>query len=524
MTEKESFLKKRACGLLLHISSLPSVYGTGDFGKQAYRFADFLKKAGQSFWQVLPLNPTTALKANSPYACPSAFAGNTLFISPELLHEDGLLKKEQMPCADSKYGKGNVFRYTGRTDYAGAAKIKKIIMGNAYNNFLSIKNKDIKEQYGHFCIINNNTWLDDYASFKAFREYFLKKISARSWTQWPQDIKSRNRKECMLLKKELENEIEKEKFSQFIFNRQWAALKNYANIKGVQIIGDMPIYVDFESSDVWSNPHIFKLDSNFAPLYVSGVPPDYFSKNGQLWNNPVYDWETLEKDGFKWWINRISCNLLLFDITRIDHFRGFAAYWQVPAGKKTAKEGSWAPGRPESFFNTVIDKLGRLPVIAENLGVITADVEALMEKYGFPGIKVLQFAFGRDYPESVHLPHNYDVNSVVYTGTHDNNTLSGWYKKDAKRIEKKNLSKYAGKKINLSNICNEVIKLAVSSRAALSIIPLQDILELDWRARMNYPSTVKNNWLWQATDKNMEDLVQKHAARLYWLAQKYNRL
>jgi 4-alpha-glucanotransferase len=327
----------------------------------------------------------------------------------------------------------------------------------------------------------------------------------------------------MLLKKELEDEIEKEKFSQFIFNRQWTALKKYANTKGVQIIGDMPIYVDFESSDVWANPHIFKLDSNLRPLYVSGVPPDYFSANGQLWNNPVYDWAMLEKDGFKWWINRIYCNLLLFDITRIDHFRGFCAYWQVSAGKRTAKEGSWACGRADSFFDTALNQLGSLPVIAENLGVITADVEGLMKKYGFPGIKVLQFAFGSDYPESVHLPHNYEVNSVVYTGTHDNNTLLGWYKRDAKRIEKQNLSKYTCQKINHSNICEEAIKLALSSRAALSIIPLQDILELDWRARMNHPSTIKNNWIWQATDKNMGQLEEKHASRLYGLALKYGR-
>lgn len=524
MAEKENFLKKRACGLLLHISSLPSVCGTGDFGKQAYRFADFLKKAGQSFWQVLPLNPTTSAKAHSPYACPSAFAGNTLFISSELLYEEGLLKKEQMPYPDllSRANTGVV--YTGRTDYRRAEEIKKIILRDACSNFLSLKSKVLKEDYENYCSINNSSWLDDYASFKAFRDYFLQKISAESWTKWPQDIKFRNKKECMLLKKELKNEIEKEKFSQFIFNRQWTALKEYANAKGVQIIGDMPIYVDFESSDVWSNPHIFKLDSNLRPLYVSGVPPDYFSKNGQLWNNPVYDWEILEKDGFNWWINRISCNLLLFDITRIDHFRGFAAYWQVPAGKRTAKEGIWVNGCPDSFFDTAINKLGRLPVIAENLGVITADVEALMEKYGFPGIKVLQFAFGRDYPRSVHLPDNYEINSVVYTGTHDNNTLAGWYKKDAKLIEKQNLSKYAGKKISLSNICDAVIELALSSRAALSIIGVQDILELDWRARMNHPSTVKNNWLWQATYNNMKDLEEIHAPRLYSLVVEHQRL
>ncbi|MBN1299497.1 MAG: 4-alpha-glucanotransferase [Actinobacteria bacterium] len=525
MTENYHVFDKRASGILLHISSLPSACGIGDCGPGAYRFIDFLKKSGQGYWQILPLNPTTLQKGNSPYACPSAFACNPVFISPESLIEDGLLKKEEaeglFPGLCKKTENETCIK---KVNYKYAYHVKKILLKKAYDNFFSNRNNKLKKDFENYCQQNNALWLEQYASFKIFKEFFFSKSALKSWSKWPEEIKFRSRDELSCLKKSLAKEILHQKLSQYIFERQWLKLKDYANNNNIKIIGDVPMYVDFESSDVWANAQIFKLDKKLEPLFVSGVPPDYFSKSGQLWNNPVYDWQELEKSGFEWWIKRISRNMQLFDILRMDHFRGFSAYWEVPSGSRTAKDGRWINSPGEKFFKVLMKKMSNPPIIAENLGVITPDVEELIKKFNFPGISVLQFAFGNDYPHGSHLPHNYIKNFVVYTGTHDNNTIMGWFIKDAKLKEKRNLSDYLGKDIDKSNICAELINLAESSAADLAVIAAQDILELDHNARMNHPSTAKNNWRWQLTDKQMNALENQHANRMLKMAEKYLRI
>jgi len=523
-----SILNKRASGILLHISSLPSIYGIGDFGREAYKFIDFLKNAKQRYWQILPLNPTSLSKANSPYASFSAFAGNILFISPELLFEEGFLSRTDLDAMLSSFnnmsGKNSNSKPSGNSgnkiDYKKTTDYKNRIFDIAFKNFKSHPEK-YKDAFDFFCTENSKKWLEDFSSFIAFKNYFKKRIGILSWQYWPENIKNKNYAEISKLKKELKHEISKEKFLQFIFFNQWQNLKRYANSKGIKIIGDIPIYVDYESSDTWSNPEIFKLDKNKAPAFIAGVPPDYFSKTGQLWNNPVYNWESLKQGDFAWWVERFAHNLKLFDIVRIDHFRGLVAYWEIPACEKTAQKGKWVKCYPEDFLVKLQEKLGNLPIIAENLGVITPEVDEIMNKFDLPGIKVLQFAFGSDFPNSKYLPGSYEKNSVVYTGTHDNNTLKGWFEKDIKALGRKNLSKYLGKEINKSNICRELIKIAMDSASNLSIIPMQDILELGWQARMNHPSTVRGNWKWQMPEKMLAESLEKKVGEI---TEKYHRI
>ena len=509
-----NILNKRASGILLHVSSLPSIYGIGDFGREAYKFIDFLKNAKQRYWQVLPLNPTSLPKANSPYASFSAFAGNILFISPELLFEEGFLSRTDLDVMLFSFNKGN------KIDYKKATEYKNRIFNIAFKNF-NLHPEKYRDAFTFFCIENSKKWLEDFSSFVAFKKYFNKRTGISSWQYWPKHIKNKNYAEILKLKKELHYEIFKEKFLQFIFFRQWQNLKYYANSKGIKIIGDIPIYVDYESSDTWSNPEIFKLDKNKAPTFIAGVPPDCFSKTGQLWNNPVYNWESLKQRGFAWWVERLAHNLKLFDFVRIDHFRGLVAYWEVPAYEKNAQNGKWVKCYPEDFFVKLQEKFGNLPIIAENLGVITPEVDEIMNKFDLPGIKVLQFAFGSDFPNSKYLSSSYEKNSVVYTGTHDNNTLKGWFEKDIKALERKNLSKYLGKEINKSNICRELIAMVMDSASNLSIIPMQDILELGWQARMNHPSTVRGNWRWQMSEQMLAESIEKKVSEI---TEKYHRI
>lgn len=553
---------KRESGILLHITSLPSEFGIGDLGPYSYKFADILKKTRQSFWEILPLNPTSIFKGNCPYATYSAFAGNTLLISPQLLYEEGLLKKNDIKKVKNIFNNQSNINYV---DYEKVTRVKNKIFQKAFDNFKSINNKNLKNDFDNFCMENDIEWLSSFAIFNALR----KKLNYISWNKWPDELKNFNSSiifkdnkdanifkdgnaECEYMEnnnKENNNEenniennneeiitenlkklnldfdiyedIKKEKFLQFIFFRQWFNLKSYCNDLGIKIIGDVPIYVDFESSDVWANTEIFKLDINKNPLFVSGVPPDYFSKTGQLWGSPVYNWENLKKNNYKWWINRIEYNLNLFDFVRIDHFRGFVAYWEVPAGDKTAKNGKWVKAYPEEFFNVLRQKLSikfnnsnqqenissGLPIIAENLGYITNDVEEIMKENNFAGLKVILFAFGKDFPSGSHLPHNYEKNCVVYTGTHDNNTIKGWFLKEAKNYEKKNLLKYigiAGKELDPDSVSEVLIRLIMASAANLTIIPVQDVLVLGSQARMNHPSTVRGNWKWRMTKKDLE--------------------
>ena len=508
-------LNKRACGILLHITSLPSKYGIGDIGSTADRFVDFLKNSCQSFWQILPLNPTSISGGNSPYMSSSAFAGNTLVISPDKLYEEGLLKKADIEHAlkpDNRKTKKSI-------DFMRSTIMKNKILDTAFINFSS-KRKGHRQEFDDFCKQNNKKWLHDHAIFTVFKKYFRKKYDISSWKDWPETIKNRNENEIKILEEELGEEIQKEKFFQFLFFGQWKELKKKANKNGIQIIGDMPIYVDYESSDVWSNPEIFKLDKNKSPEFVAGVPPDYYSSKGQLWKNPVYNWKKIEETGFLWWIQRIEWNMQLFDLLRIDHFRGLVAYWEVPAGDRTAVKGRWVKARPEGLFKALESGLKRLPLIAEDLGVITRDVTGVMDKFGFPGIRVIQFAFGRDFPESGHLPHNYARNCIVYTGTHDNNTLRGWIKNDAKIFEKKNLSLYTGKEINQTNINKEMIRLIMGSVAAIVIVPVQDILGLGPESRMNHPSTARGNWQWQMDGDMLSADTSKYLAEISYIYQR----
>ena len=499
-----SIFNKRASGILLHITSLPSIFGTGDLGPQAYFFIDFLKSAGQSCWQILPLNPVSSQKKYSPYASYSAFGANTLLISPEKLYTDGFLNKKDFEdaglpgalegCANSLHGSSKQYCFT---DYKKASLLKTFLLGRAYSNFCRHTGK-YKNGFEEFIQSNDSMWLKNHAMFSAFYNYFSQKIKVASWARWPVAIRNNIKKETGLLAKKLEDEIRKEKFFQYLFYSQWESLKNYANSKSVKIIGDLPIYIDFNSADAWSRPEIFKLDNRGLPAFLAGVPPDYFSSTGQLWKNPVYDWEELKKQGFAWWIKRMEHNFRLFDLVRIDHFRGFIAYWEVPSSCRTAENGKWVKAYPYEFFGTLKDKYKDLPVIAENLGVITEDVEEVMKYFGFPGIKVLQFAFGSGYPHGSNLPGNFSRENVVYTGTHDNNTVKGWYQKEALDIEKKNIENYVSGPVDADSVSDVFIKIAMSSDATLAVIPIQDFSGLGEKARMNRPATTSGNWLWQA--------------------------
>jgi len=511
---------RRANGILLHISSLYSEYGIGDIGKPACNFIDFLKQSGQKFWQILPINPTSLSKGNSPYASFSAFAGNPLFISQEILYEEGFLSKSDLNSSKLPYSSST----ENKINYRKVTALKKRMLDTAFKNFhvSNIKNSfKYTDDFNNFCRVNEEIWLEDFAFFIALKNYFKRKYKIVSWKYWPDTVKNRNEKALRMLKNKLDKAIRREKFIQYIFYRQWASLKNYADRQGIKIIGDIPIYVDYESADVWSNQKLFKLGNDKNPSFIAGVPPDYFSKTGQLWNNPVYNWKIIKGKNFSWWLERLKHNLTIFGVVRIDHFRGFIAYWEVPYGEKTAEKGRWVNSYGEELFYKLLKDIKNPSIIAENLGVITPDVEEVIKKFNFYGIKVLQFAFGKDFPSSDHLPINHSKNIVVYTGTHDNNTVKGWYEKEATPLEKKNLELYTGKKITASNVSQEFINLAVSSAANLAIIPIQDILGLDSRARMNRPSKIRDNWRWQMS-KNM--INESLSVKLLRITKKYDRV
>lgn len=488
-------------GILLHITSLPSEYGIGDFGPDAYRFARMIKDCSQSFWQVLPLAPTSSIKHYSPYASVSAFAGNTMLISPVLLYEEGYLKKDDFLTYAEKFKNRPE---SSSIDFANVIKSKKILLNKAFLDFFNAHHEK-EDDFQKFCFQHGKEWLDSFSFFSVIKNRF----NNVSWSRWPGELK-KGGTGGEICKGEEEKEIIKEKFFQFIFLKQWLRLKNYCNSIGLKIIGDIPIYMDFESSDVWSNQDIFKLDKNKKPEFVSGVPPDYYSSAGQLWNNPVYNWKNLKKQNFQWWLKRIMHNLDLFDYVRLDHFRGFVEYWEVGAKEKTAKNGKWKKAEPEEFFNLlrreICKKYNHIPIIAEDLGFITPDVTKIMKKNKFPGIRVILFAFGRDFPCSIHLPENYNESCVAYTGTHDNNTVCGYLQKEAKKTEKENINKYLGSETESDRISMELIKRISGSIADLTVFPVQDILNLDYRARMNKPSTKRNNWKWKMKfpDMNVE--------------------
>ncbi|MEK6336579.1 MAG: 4-alpha-glucanotransferase [Acidobacteriota bacterium] len=502
----------RASGLLLHPTSLPGRFGIGDLGEAAYHFADFLVASGQSLWQVLPLGPPAY--GDSPYACYSAFAGNTLLISPEKLFEEGLLERADLDDLPNLPAE--------RVDFAKAHKLKDAVLAKAFARYQNWTDTELRNAFATFAE-QNDSWLSDYALFRALKDAH----GGSSWHEWESDLVHREPAALDRARAELRAQVEAQKFFQFLFFKQWLALKHYCNERGISLIGDIPIFVAHDSADVWTNPEQFKLDSNARPLVVAGVPPDYFSETGQFWGNPIYNWERMRADGFSWWTARVRACLQTVDIVRIDHFRGFAACWEIPAGDRTAENGSWveAPGR--ELFTAIREALGELPIIAEDLGVITPDVEKLRDDIGFPGMRVLQFAFGGD-STNADLPHNYHRNVVAYTGTHDNDTTVGWFNSAADasstRTEEEILKErnFCREYLNTpgTEIHWDFIRAVLASVADTAIVPLQDALGRGNEARMNLPNTTDGNWSWRFAE---EALTASVADRLKQMTETYGR-
>ncbi len=487
-------MDNRGSGILLHITSLPSPFGIGDMGPQAYGFAEFLTETGQQYWQILPLNPTDLLHGNSPYHSSSAFAFNPLLVSPELLVQDGLLGEGSIQEPEPGFPESHV-------DYARAAIRKEEILGRAYEAF---QLQSEKQGYEAFCR-ENAYWLDDYTVFLALKSQY----GGRCWNEWPQDLRTRKPETLEWAKNEFHAFIAKAKWLQYIFFTQWVALKHHCNEKGIRIIGDIPIYVIYDSADVWAHPELFKLDEEMKPTVVAGVPPDYFSETGQYWGNPVYRWEVLKERGYDWWTDRIAHNIKLFDHVRIDHFRGFQAFWEIPASEENAVNGQWVDGPREDFFDHLTKTFPNLPVIAEDLGFITPDVWELMDRYHFPGMKVLLFAFGNDVATNPYAPHNHVKDCVVYTGTHDNNTVRGWFEQELTSEDRVRISSYIGRELESKDIHWELIRLAMMSVARSAIIPMQDILGLGEEGRMNRPATREGNWEWRLRSSQLTPEVSR---------------
>ncbi len=497
---------KRCAGILLPVSSLPSKFGIGDFGGEAYKFADFLHDAGQSMWQILPLTATDEGCSNSPYSPPSAFAGNFLFVSPEKLVEADLISEQDLKKIASDYD----FESTPeRVKYHEAREFREKILNLSWEKY----------KHGNTSGFENfksksREWLDDYSLFCVLKKYH----GGAAWYDWPDEYKFRDKSALEKFKNAHSEEILRQDFYQYIFSEQQAELKKYINSLGVELIGDVPLYVTMDCADVWSYPVFFNLDKDLRPITVAGVPPDYFSETGQLWGNPTYNWSEHERYGFIWWLKRLGHSLKLFDRVRIDHFRGLVAYWAVKNGETTAKNGEWVEVPYEEFFNCLKNNFGEMPFWAENLGIITPDVEVLRQKYELPGMLVLHFAFGNP-SDNPYAPHNHKPLNVVYTGTHDNNTSRGWFANDATEQELKNFSAYIGRDVLDEFIFTaEVTRMALSSVADIAIIQMQDYLRLGQEARINVPSTASNNWTWRMLpDAISKDLSERilDACKLY---------
>lgn len=469
---------ERRSGILLHPTSLPGD-GVGDLGAQAYRFVDWLALAGQTLWQVLPL--VAVGQGGSPYNGLSAFAGNTLLVSADLLVEDALLDEDE---ARAPRGFD-----PGRADYDGAGRWKEPLLRRAHAAFRASASPGLRAGFAEFCQ-REAGWLDDWTLFQALRNEL-----GGPWTEWPAPLRARDPGALAQARQQLADEVERHALGQFLFDRQWGELRRYANGRGIYLIGDVPIFVAHDSADVWAHPELFELDPRGRPTVVSGVPPDYFSETGQRWGNPLYRWEVMERDGYRWWVERFRRTLRMVDIARIDHFRGFESYWEVPAHEATALHGRWMPGPGTGLFAAVERELGPLPLIAEDLGIITPEVEALRDELRLPGMRVLQFAFGEDDPTNPHLPANYARETVAYTGTHDNNTALGWYRDEASPRARAALRQLAGGGGNEPNW--EMIEVVLASNADLAVIPLQDVLGLGTEGRMNTPGSSSGDWLWR---------------------------
>jgi 4-alpha-glucanotransferase len=493
-------LEYRASGLLLHVTSLPSSYGIGDLGSSAFSWIDRLHDAGQRWWQALPLGPTGY--GNSPYQSMSSFAGNALLISPGDLIADGLI-----PASDAQSDLS-----ADAVDYDSVIPFKQRLLESAWANFKAgqrgatdLSETDLEPAYDEFCAMQAH-WLEDYALFRALKE----KYRGAYYLEWPAELVQRSPSALAEARRELASQIDQVRFAQFLLFRQADQLKEHAHARGVSLIGDLPFFVSPDSSDVWANPELFLLDEQRRPRFVAGVPPDYFSSTGQLWGNPVYNWDALRSTGYRWCIDRLRALLAHVDVIRLDHFRGFAAAWYVPAGAPTAQSGQWVAGPGSSFFQTVQTELGHLPFIAEDLGLITDDVRALRDQFQMPGMRVLQFAFD-GHADNPYLPHNFVHNTVAYTGTHDNATTRQWYE-ELPDYQRKNFWNYLKRAPGTSaDAAPELMRLAWSSPAALAIAPLQDLLNLGGEARMNVPGRADGNWRWRVR----EDMLSAQAFQ--WL-------
>jgi 4-alpha-glucanotransferase len=495
---------ERASGVLCHPTSFPGRFGVGDLGKGAWDFVDWLAAAGQRLWQVLPLGPTGY--GDSPYQCFSAFAGNPLLISPEGLAWSGLLPHEALADAPA-FPQDHV-------DYGWVIQHKHGLLRRSHEHFKAHASDDQRKGYAWFQEQNAN-WLPDFALFMALKRHF----GGGSWHDWPREIRLRRPEPLGELSRQLADDVNYETYLQWVFFEQWGALKRHANEQDIRIVGDVPIFVAEDSADVWANPEQFRLDAEGNPTVVAGVPPDLFSATGQRWGNPHYNWDIMRQDGYRWWIARIRQTLRFVDLVRIDHFRGFVASWEIPADEPTAVKGKWvkAPGR--ELFETVEKELGKLPIIAEDLGIITKAVDALRMEFGFPGMKILQFAFGMEF-NSKYLPYNYETNCIVYPGTHDNNTTAGyWREPERTEIEKRNILRYTG--TDGRDIAWDFIRLAWYSTANQAVAVLQDVMSLGQEARMNFPSRAGGNWQWRYTEPMLTPAL---AARLYDFTETYGRL
>jgi 4-alpha-glucanotransferase len=468
----------RSSGIILHPTSLPGPDGIGDLGPEAYRWIQFLKQAGCRLWQVLPLSPTGY--GDSPYQSFSAFAGNPYLVSPALLLEDELLEPSDLSDRPSFP--------TNRVDYGPVIQWKLTLLDRAYRRFKNSAAQDLKREFNQFQA-REASWLHDFALFMAIKE----SQGMVSWENWPKPLRTRDEKSLHEFEQQNIENIERLTFYQFLFFRQWEALRKHANENGIQIIGDIPIFVAYDSADAWSNPELFYMDEEGQPLFVAGVPPDYFSPTGQLWGNPIYKWDVHKATGYSWWIERLRATLKIFDIIRLDHFRGFAGYWEIPAGMPTAEVGRWAPGPGIGLFDAIRVDLKDLPIIAEDLGEITPDVIELREALELPGMKILQFAFQTDAHDPF-LPHNYPHHCVAYTGTHDNDTTFGWYQ-SAPEKEKDFARRYLAR--SGDDITWDFIRSVWSSVAEYAIAPMQDFLSLGSEARMNLPGSTGGNWSWR---------------------------
>ena len=489
----------------MHITSLPSPYGIGDLGPEARLFASFLSKAHQRYWQVLPVNPTEAAASYSPYSAFSAMAGNIMLISPDDLVRDGFLNyrevaKYQMPA-------------TNTVCYQETWALKSDLFETAFRHFTD--SELFKPDYDLF-VQNERRWLDDFALYDVLKRHH----NGLPWYKWPSNFKHRERKALADFSRQHSRELDKARWLQFIFFRQWTELKANINKSGITFMGDLPFYVSYDSVDVWANPQLFDLDADKNIAGVAGVPPDYFNSNGQLWSMPVYQWEAHKATGYSWWINRMKRNAEFFDVIRLDHFRAFHDFWRVSAEESNTVNGEWRPSPGIEIFEILKKELDKLPFVAEDLGDINEGVYKLRDRAGLPGMNVLQYAFGEDMPVSVHAPHNHVINSITYTGTHDNNTTLGWFNQNCTPIEHLHLSAYFKIKVNRQNVNRLMNELCYSSVASLAILPMQDILRLDHHSRLNMPASKEGNWLWRF-DKKL--LTEKVIKTLKLLVRQYNR-